>query len=172
MSSDSSQTQSKALERLKLRRQQRDKLAGVVVLILSVATFISSLLMERMGTGIDRFLGAPGLTPGFLSLVLIILSLMLVVRTWGVALPWPTRGPSVDQWRMLGVLALIFIYILSLYWLPYVVSTFVMLLVFQFCYSSRPRNMRYVLLWCLVYSAVIAGALYYVFGEIFYIPLP
>lgn len=153
-------------------RRSREKLAGVVVLAVSVAALVASLLMERVGSGIDRFLGAPGLTPGFLSGVLILLSAMLVLRNRDVPLPRPQVVLDQAQRRMLGVFVLIAVYIASLYWLPYLLSTFLMLAAFQLGFASRRRSPRYVLTWCLGYSAAISGALWYVFGEVFYIPLP
>lgn len=172
MITDSSQADQKAQELHALEHRRREKLAGYVVLGVSVAAFVSSLLMDRIGTGIDRFLGAPGLTPGFLSVVLIALSLMLILRNRDVSLPALPRGLSQAQWRMMGVFGLIFGYILSLYWLPYLVSTFLMMMIFQFGFASRKRSPGYILIWCVGYSAAISGALYYVFGEIFFIPLP
>ncbi len=159
-------------EELELARRRREKLAGYVVLSVAVAALVSSLMMDRLGTGIDRYLGAPGLTPGLLSAVLIVLALMLIIRNRDVSLAGMPAALNETQWRMLGVFGLIFGYILSLYWLPYLVSTFLMLLIFQYGFASRARSLGYVLIWCLGYSAAISGALYYVFGEIFYIPLP
>ncbi|MCW2306306.1 tripartite tricarboxylate transporter TctB family protein [Rhodobium gokarnense] len=155
-----------------MARKGRDKLAGIILLVISGAALINSLAMERIGEGIDRVLGAPGLTPGFLSAVLVLLSIALIVRSWSAPLPRLPRRLGETQKRMITAFAIIFLYIGSLYWVPYFVSTFVMLAVFQIVFASRPRTLRHVLGWGLVYSAAVAGALYYVFGEVFYIPLP
>lgn len=73
---------------------------------------------------------------------------------------------------MLGAFVLIIGYIGSLYWLHYAVATFIMMFVFQVAFATRTRDLRYIAFWGIGYSAAITAALYYVFGEVFYIPLP
>nr|WP_306268673.1 tripartite tricarboxylate transporter TctB family protein [Pararhizobium sp. IMCC3301] len=152
--------------------RSRDKVAGVVVLVASTATLIASYLMPLVGEGLDKFLAAPGLTPALLSIFLILLSLVLIARNWSAPLTLGVGAIGETQKRMMIAFAIIVFYIASLYVLPYLVSTFFMMFAFQFVFASRERSVMYVILWCGVYSAAISGALYYVFGEVFYIPLP
>jgi hypothetical protein len=46
-----------------------------------------------------------------------------------------------------------------------------MLFAFQTIFTAR-RNLRFLLIWAGGLSLILTGALYYVFGQIFMIPLP
>lgn len=150
----------------------RDKISGILILGVSTATLIGSFLMPTVGEGSSRILGAPGLTPAIISAVLICLSAVLIIRSLDAPMSLGFTGLGQTEKRMASAFALIVGYIASLYFLPYVVSTFIMMALFQLVFASRKRTLGYILFWCLAYSAVISGSLYYVFGEVFYIPLP
>lgn len=153
-------------------RRGKEKLAGIIVLALSGAAFIGALRLPTIGQDADRILGAPGLTPGLLSLVLMLLSIILIARNWHTPISLGGMEFSATEKRMLGAFVLIIGYIGSLYWLHYAVATFIMMFVFQVAFATRTRDLRYIAFWGIGYSAAITAALYYVFGEVFYIPLP
>jgi hypothetical protein len=56
-------------------------------------------------------------------------------------------------------------------WIGYPVATFLLLFAFQTIFVAR-RDLKFLLIWAGGLSLVLTAALYYVFGQIFLIPLP
>ena len=121
--------------------------------------------------GDSGVLGSPGLTPGLIASVILLLSAMLMLRARGFAGSEQSISITADIWRGLLVLAIILVYVAVLPLVGYAPATFVMLLVFQLVFAPL-RNWRYMIIWGLGLSAVLTAVLYYVFAEFFLIPLP
>jgi hypothetical protein len=73
--------------------------------------------------------------------------------------------------RGFGTFALIIAYVAAIPYAGYVPATFVMLFVFQLVYA-KSRNLSFLIIWALGLSVVLTGVLYYVFAELFLIPMP
>jgi hypothetical protein len=65
----------------------------------------------------------------------------------------------------------VFLYVLVMPWIGYALATFLMLFAFQTIFVGR-RDLKFLLIWGGGLSLVLTAALYYVFGQIFLIPLP
>jgi hypothetical protein len=101
------------------------------------------------------------------------LSAVLMLRSRRFRLPHALipSAPSVEARRVLTVFGLVFLYVLLMPRIGYAAATFLLLLAFQTIFVAR-RDLRFLLIWGVGLSAVLTAALWYVFGEIFLIPLP
>ncbi|MEO1102799.1 MAG: tripartite tricarboxylate transporter TctB family protein, partial [Pseudomonadota bacterium] len=115
--------------------------------------------------------GSPGLTPGLISAVLLVLSGLLILRSRRVSFSSIRWGMTVERWRGLAVLGVILAYAAGVPTIGYVPATFLMLLVFQVAFAPR-HSLGYFLVWGLGLSAALTVALWWLFGEFFFIPLP
>lgn len=151
------------------RHSASDFFAGAVIFLISAYALYESVNMPYLGD--SGVWGSPGLTPGLISCVLLVMSAALMFRSRGFSL----QGISLTRYTEIGrggiTFVLIVLYIAVLPWVSYAAATFVMLFVFQILFTPR-RNWRFVIVWALGLSAVLTAALYYLFAEIFLIPLP
>jgi putative tricarboxylic transport membrane protein len=145
--------------------------AGLVIFLIALYSLIDSILMPYYEDGERGPLSSPGLTPGLLSLGLMIMALVLMFRARGFKLNIAFTKPAPETWRVLAVFSILVLYVALMRPLGYVISTFLMLAAFQFIFA-RKRSWQTILLFCIGLSALVTGALYYVFGEIFLIPMP
>jgi hypothetical protein len=146
-----------------------DFITGVVLFLLSLYVLVTSYRMPHFaGSG---WLGSPGLTPGLIALVLLLLSLALMFRARDFRLRLGPLQPRIEGLRAGACFAMIFVYILVTPLIGYVPATFALLFVFQTAYA-RKLSVRYVLIWSIGLSALLTFILWYVFGEIFFVPLP
>jgi hypothetical protein len=102
---------------------------------------------------------------------MLVLSAVLMLRSRRFRLPFTWTAPSIEARRVLTVFGLVFLYVLLMPWIGYAVATFLMLFAFQTIFVGR-RDLRFLLIWGGGLSLVLTAALYYVFGQIFLIPLP
>ena len=151
------------------RGSASDFIAGLVIFLLGAYALYESVRMPYYGD--SGLLGSPGLTPGLIAVVLLLLSGMLMLRARGFALSDIRLSLGVDVWRGLLALGVILAYVAVLPVVGYAPATFVMLLVFQLVFAPA-RNWRYMVIWGLGLSAFLTAVLYYVFAEFFLIPLP
>jgi hypothetical protein len=152
-----------------LRRAGADFLAGLVLFALSLYVLIASIAMPYYGDA--GAFSSPGLTPGLIALFMLALSTVLMLRSRRFRLPLALAAPSAEARRVLTVFGLVFLYVLTMPWVGYAAATFVMLFAFQTIFTAR-RDLRFLILWAGGLSAVLTAALWYVFGQIFLIPLP
>ena len=146
-----------------------DFFAGAGLAVLSLYVLVSSYRMPHFsGSG---WLGSPGLTPGLVALVLLVLSVALMVRARDFRLKVGPWSPRIESIRAASCFAMIFVYILVTPWIGYVPATFILLFAFQTAFA-RKLSLTYVLVWSIGLSAILTATLWYVFGEIFYVPLP
>jgi uncharacterized iron-regulated membrane protein len=116
-------------------------------------------------------LSSPGLTPGLIALFMLALSAALMLRARRFRLPFTLTAPSLETRRVLIVFGLVFVYVLAMPLVGYPIATFVMLFAFQTIFVAR-RDLKFLLVWAGGLSLALTAALYYVFGQIFLIPLP
>ena len=116
-------------------------------------------------------LSSPGLTPGLVSLFLLVLSAALMLRSRRFRAAFGGISIDVETKRVLTVFLIIFIYVAAMPWVGYVPATFLMLLAFQVIFA-RQHTLAFIVIWGVGLSAFLTAALYYLFGEIFLIPLP
>jgi hypothetical protein len=86
-------------------------------------------------------------------------------------LPFTLTAPSIEARRVLTVFGLVFLYVALMPWIGYPVATFLMLFAFQTIFTAK-RDLKFLLIWAGGLSLALTAALYYVFGQIFLIPLP
>jgi hypothetical protein len=146
-----------------------DFAAGLVIFLIALYTGYESIRMPFYGD--SGVWGSPGLTPGLISAVLLGLSALLMFRARRFA--WANVGVSISpvMRRGMGVLALILAYVAAIPHAGYVPATFVMLFAFQLIYA-RSRNFTYLAVWVFGLSVILTAVLYYVFAELFLIPMP
>jgi len=152
-----------------LRKAGADFVAGLVIFVVSLYALIASIRMPYYGDA--GALSSPGLTPGLIALFMLVLSAALMLRSRCFRLPFTLRAPSLEARRVLTVFGLVFLYVLMMPWIGYALATFLMLFAFQTIFTAR-RDLRFLLIWGGGLSLVLTAALYYVFGQIFLIPLP
>jgi Tripartite tricarboxylate transporter TctB family len=152
-----------------LRKAGGDFVAGLVIFAISLYTLIVSIRMPYYGDA--GALSSPGLTPGLISLFMLALSGALMLRSRRFRLPFVLSAPSIEARRVATVFGLVFGYVLLMPWIGYVAATFLLLFAFQALFTAR-RDLKFLLIWAFGLSAVLTAALFYVFGEIFMIPLP
>lgn len=146
-----------------------DFFTGLLLALLSLYVLVSAYHMPHFaGSG---WLGSPGLTPGLIALVLLILSLALMGRSRHFRLSFGSWQPRVETLRTASCFVLIFAYVAVTPWIGYVPATFALLFAFQTAFA-RELSVRYVLIWSTGLSALITLILWYVFGQIFFVPLP
>lgn len=146
-----------------------DFLAGLVIFLIALYTLFDSTQMPFYGDA--GVWGSPGLTPGLISAVLLVLSAMLMFRSRRVTFSAFGMSVSVDRMRGLATFALIVVYAFAIPIAGYVPATFVLLFVFQVAFSER-HSLAGILIWGVGLSAVLTIILYYLFAEFFFIPLP
>ena len=152
-----------------LRKAGADFVAGLVIFVISLYVLIVSIRMPHYGDA--GALSSPGLTPGLIALFMLALSAALMLRSRRFRLPFTFAAPSIETRRVLTVFGLVFLYVLLMPVIGYAVATFLMLFAFQTIFVAR-RDLKFLLLWGGGLSLFLTAALYYVFGQIFLIPLP
>jgi len=152
-----------------LKKAGADFLAGLVIFVISLYVLITSYRMPFYGD--SGALGSPGLTPGLIALLMMMLSAVLMWRSRVFQLPELVRVPDEQARRVLIVLGLVVAYVAAMPVIGYAPATFVLLAAFQIIFV-RKRDLRFVLIWGIGLSAVLTAILWYVFAEIFLIPLP
>jgi divalent metal cation (Fe/Co/Zn/Cd) transporter len=151
------------------RNDAGDFIAGFVIFLIGAYALYESVRMPFYGQ--SGVWGSPGLTPGLIGAVLIVLSAALMYRARRFRLPALSMSLSSNAQRGLMTFGLIVAYVAVLPRIGYAPATFIMLFVFQLLFAQT-RNWKFLLLWALGLSAGLTAVLYYVFAEIFLIPLP
>lgn len=156
---------------------RNELLIALGFLALAVFTLLSSLAMPVEE---DRFL-SPGLTPGLLSAILIVLSLSLLLMLFAARKNIPTghnSAPLTEEdkqqqqlnklrtKRTIVSIVVTLLYVLLLGKVPYGILTFAYILTFLLYFKST------TLLKSIVLSAVVSVVLVYSFGTLFKVVLP
>jgi Tripartite tricarboxylate transporter TctB family len=162
------QTQDSPAER-SLRKAGADFFAGLVIFVISLYVLIESYRMPFYGD--SGALGSPGLTPGLIALLMLALSAALMWRSRVFRFPLVLEAPDEQARRVLMVLGLVVAYAVLMPLIGYALATFLLLFAFQTVFVKK-RDLRFLLIWGVGLSAALSAALWYVFGEIFLIPLP
>jgi hypothetical protein len=152
-----------------LKKAGADFFAGVVIFLISLYVLIDSYRMPFYGD--SGALGSPGLTPGLIALFMLALSAVLMWRSRVFQVPNLLRAPDEQARRVLMVLGLVVAYAALMPLIGYAPATFLLLAAFQIIFV-RKRSLSFVLIWGIGLSAVLTAILWYVFAEIFLIPLP
>lgn len=153
----------------RLKKAGADFLAGLVIFVISLYVLIESIRMPFYGD--SGALGSPGLTPGLIALFMLVLSAALMWRNRVFQIPWTIKPPDEPARRVLMVFGIVVLYVATMPVIGYAPATFLLLLAFQTIFVKK-RDLRFVLIWGIGLSAALSAALWYVFGEIFLIPLP
>lgn len=146
-----------------------DFITGLIIFAISIYVMIEAYHMPHFaGSG---WLGSPGLTPSLIAIALLVLATALMVRSRNFRLRLGPITPEVETVRVATCFGMIFVYIAITPWVGYVPATFALLFAFQTAFA-RKLSVRYVLVWSIGLSALLTGVLWYVFGQIFFVPLP
>lgn len=151
------------------RRSGQDLLTGLVLAGIGLWVLVASIRMPHYsGSG---WVGSPGLTPGLVGAVLILLALALASRGVRHGVAFGGWRPGIQGARAAGVVAIVTCYVAVIPWIGYVPATFLMLVVFQSAFA-RAWSLRFLLLWVLGLSAALTAALWWLFATVFLIPMP
>lgn len=164
------------------------------------ADFVTSLFLVAFGTGMlwgslamPRFekrsidpLSVPGIVPGFLAIVILILAVLLLVRSirqggYRLARRAPDAGASVGllspaNLRMLATLGLGLVYAVGLvgmmpFWLATVIFVSAFIMIFEWPLVAPARRWLMVAT-AILQGAAIAAAVTLIFQELFLVTLP
>ena len=159
------------LEDIDVRSGLADFLSGLFVFAVALYALIESYNMPSFGEPDEMNYNTPGLTPMVVSGVLVVLSAALMIRSRKLPFRFEFGGLQIETIRVWITLAIITVFIIMMPFIGYAPATFLMLVAFQLAFA-RKRDWRFILIWVLGLSAVLTGVLYYVFHDIFMIPLP
>ncbi len=153
-------------------------------LVFGTAVLVGSIRMDRLEAQHINPYTVPGLLPGLLGLVMILLGMLLALRSWGRGARFGGGPRLAVDWaslRRLGVvLVLILVYTVVLlgrglpFWIVsalYVAASIVLLQAPQRALAGRPLGWREIAFAAAV--GVGSGvAIHYVFQELFLVRLP
>lgn len=149
-----------------------DLVFAVVLTGFGGASLFESWRMPRLeNLGINP-LSAPGLTPGVISLVLVILGVMLLVRSRGAFTG--RRGEAEGGWgRLIIALALCLAFALGLLGhLPFPAATAIFVFVFVLVFTLRRTAPVRAIIMAAALAVATAAAVTFLFQEIFLVQLP
>ena len=160
------------LEDIEITSINADFVSGLVVFCVALYAFIDSYAMPSFGTPDEAAYNTPGLTPMLVSGILVILSVALMFRSRGVSFAdMHFGGFGGETRRVLMTFGIILVFVIVMPFIGYAPATFLLLFAFQTVFA-RKRSLFFVLVWGFGLSAVLTGTLYYVFANVFMIPLP
>jgi Tripartite tricarboxylate transporter TctB family len=162
-----------------------DFVTGLVLIALGVATLVESLRMPRFAHLDIEPYTVPGLVPGALGAVILLLGAILLLRAaraggWRLATGGAVRriwSADPGNWRLALALALCLGYAgLLVGRLPFWLATFTFVFGFVILFEwplavSRSDRMRRLVL-ALVYAMAVAAAVTLVFQHVFLVRLP
>ena len=162
----------------RLSLQQKDLIAGVVLFVFGLYSFLSGIHMCFVAvTGTKVWYYSPGFLPAFIGLVIMLLTGILVYKNFISGARITSEDLrcifvslfNTNNWKLIAAIALLAIYIFVLIGrVPFVVATFMYLTV-NFI-TFRPKDFA---IWKLVLISTATTAVVYVFfGIIAAIPLP
>lgn len=170
---------------MKTAMVKADFVTGLVLIALGIATVIASLAMPRFEQLNVNPYTVPGLVPGALGVVILILGTALFVRAaraggWRLIEHAAGRGPS---WSDPGTRNLALAIVLCLGYaaglvgrMPFWLATFLFVAVFVAAFEWRRARSRSArlrrLAFAVVFAGVVAAAVTLVFQEIFLVRLP
>lgn len=146
-----------------------DFLVGAIIFAVALYTLNSSIHMPFYGD--SGVWGSPGLTPGLISVVLLLLSGLLMFRSRRLTVAGFGMSFSVERARGLLVFGLIVGYVAAIPLIGYPIATFLILFIFQTVFATR-HDLKFIVIWGFGLSAILTVILYYLFAEFFFIPLP
>ncbi|HSK40931.1 MAG TPA: tripartite tricarboxylate transporter TctB family protein [Arenibaculum sp.] len=163
-----------------------DLITAVVLVALGIAVFYGSWTMPRLEARGIHPASAPGLVPGVLGLLLAACGGLLGLGAWRAGAHRRPCAGGVEQvpasrlpeLRRLGAaMAICLAYALGLvgvipFWLATAVFVFVFVLVFEGPLGETRTSVVRSVLVALVLAAATAGAVSYIFQELFLVRLP
>ena len=163
---------------------KKDFITSIVLIAFSLSVIVSSYTMPRLERrGIDPF-SAPGVVPGMIGIILLILALILFVRSVrrGGYLILQPRGEeeSVQQGAALRVgmtLVLSLIYAIGLLgYVDYTIGTllyiFVFIVLFEYRWSKPLSAQLKILGYALLQALIASFLITIVFRKLFLVDLP
>ena len=163
---------------------KKDFITSIVLIAFSLSVIVSSYTMPRLERrGIDPF-SAPGVVPGFIGCILLILALILFVRSvrrGGYLLfRAATQAPGGHQGAALRViltLAISLIYAIGfLGRIDYTIATlfyvFVFIVLFEYRWSVPLSNQLKIVGYALLQALIAALLITLVFRKLFLVDLP
>jgi hypothetical protein len=162
-----------------------DFVTSIILLIFSISIIILSIRMPRMEeVGADPY-SAPGIVPGFLGVIILFLSIILLVRSIfknGFKIDLH-RKKIISFFKDKPIIRVLLTLIISVVYgtillgrTPYVLATFLYVIVFVFIFEYRFdkqfRGQGKTLLFSFIQAILVSGAVAAVFRYLFLVKLP
>ncbi len=160
-----------------------DFITGIVLIALGLATVVESLRMPRFEERNIEPYTAPGVVPGILGTIILLLGTVLFLRAARAGGWRLTEGGAAAWWQDPGARRLLLALVLTLTYagglvsrLPFWLATFVFVTLFVALFEwplarSRLDRIRR-LIFAPLYGAAVSAAVTFVFQEIFLVRLP
>lgn len=154
-----------------------DLVTAAILVVFSAAIIKISLGMPRFEEREISPWTVPGIVPGLVGAILLVLALILLVQAWRrLRVEAPEQVPPGTRRRFLLCLGLCGAYALSIGWAPFAPITFAFVFVFCFGFEflrndTRRRNLLSAII-AAVLGIGVAVVVFYVFTELFLIRLP
>ena len=164
-----------------VRPARADFLTGLLLVALGVGALVSSLDMPRFEERQINPYTVPGLVPGVIATVIILLGALLSLRAWREqGAPTRSGGRSPDSaGRFWQTLTLTLVYAAGLvgrlpFWLATALFVFAFVALFEWqADRTLPRGQRLRALgFAAVYGGVVSAVVTWVFQDVFLIRLP
>jgi putative tricarboxylic transport membrane protein len=164
---------------------RQDFLTSIVLIAFSISVIVMSYTMPRLEyRGIDP-LSAPGIVPGFIGVILLILSLILFFRSiknGGYSLLW-ARGENKEPgykgagFRVLLTLVLCLVYAIGFlgrlnYFFATTTFIFGFICLFELEHGQDHRTRIKIIGWALLQAVVAALLVTLIFQKLFLVDLP
>jgi hypothetical protein len=157
-----------------------DLLAGVALLVLSIAIVVGALRMDRLERLQASIYTAPGFVPGILGAALALMAVILIVRSLRAgasagALPPFRIG---QHWRLVVALVLCLGFALGLvgHGLPFWLAAAIFVAAFAFLFQLDERRRAGTVvrgaLFAVVFGLIAGLAIHHLFQDVFLVRLP
>jgi len=161
-----------------------DLITSVLLIVFSAAVVVNSIGMPTMAERGESPYSGPGLVPGFIGIMVFILSVVMLVRSmrkgalkFMVEDRGKASGADRSSWpriaRTVG-LCVLYALLLGRLWFPLITFVFVFIfaMMFEYDFKSPVRGQWKTLLFAGLLALITAASVYFVFQYLFLVNLP
>jgi hypothetical protein len=158
-----------------------DLVAGSVWLAVAAGIVVIAWRMDRLERLAATIYSAPGFVPGLLGAAIGLMAIILIGRSVRAGALAGARLPNVnliDHWRMIVAFVFSLIFAIGLvarglpFWLAAAIYISAMVFVFQLPERRRDGQLIRGAVVAVVFGAIAAGAIHYLFQDLFLVRLP